>query len=214
MKNNLAKPLVIPLSLLALACTAKSADSAGLAPTTWTSAHWIAIRRVEGGSIPKRKPAEFQVWMKGDSALIGGGAGALDSVRILRVGSDAYSWHLGGTTGMKITSPESDERKLAVASVGYILQSAACRATGKRGTTGTYDGHPFVSYDCTVAADSTKRVYYYATDLQNFPVYALIMFADHTVIVYDSKALEVPATFSDSLLMVPAGVQFAPGPAM
>jgi hypothetical protein len=200
--------------LVAAACTAKPADSAGLAPTTWTSAHWTAVRRVEGGSIPKRKPAEFQVWMRGDSALIGGGANADDSVRILRVGNDAYSWHLGGTTGMKIASPESDERKLAVASVDYIAKSAVCRQNGKRGNTGTYDGHPFVRYGCIVPSDSTTRVYYYATDLQNFPVYALIMFADHTVIVYDAKALEVPATFSDSLLMVPAGVQFAPGPAM
>jgi hypothetical protein len=200
--------------LVTAACTAKPADSAGLAPITWTSAHWIAVRRVEGGSIPKRKPAEFQVWMKGDSALIGGGAGALDSVRILRVGNDAYSWHLGEATGLKFTSPESDERKLAVVSVDYIAKSAACRANGKRGNTGTYDGHPFVRYECTVASDSTQRVYYYATDLQNFPVYAWIMFPDHTLIIYDSKSLEVPATFSDSLLMVPAGVQFAPGPAM
>jgi hypothetical protein len=115
---------------------------------------------------------------------------------------------------MKIASPESDERKLAVASVDYVLKAAGCRANGKRGTTGTYDGHPFVRFDCTVASDSTTRVYYYATDLQNFPVHASITFPDHTLIIYDSRSIDVPGTFSDSLLMIPAGVQFAPGPAM
>ncbi len=201
-------------ALSALACTARPADSAGLAPTTWTSAHWTAVRRVEGGSIPRRKPAEFQVWMRGDSALIGGGPSADDSVRILRVGNEAYSWHLGGTTGLKFTSPEGDERKLIVASVGFIAKSAACRANGKRGTTGTFDGHPFVRYDCIVAADSTTRIYYYATDLQNFPVHASITFPDHTLIIYDARSVEVPGTFSDSLFMLPAGVQFTAGPPM
>jgi hypothetical protein len=214
MTNFVRNSACVCATLAAAACGAKTNDSfVRAAPGDWSSAHWTAIRRVEGGSVGRRAPAEFDIWMKGDSALIGATING-DQIRILRVGKDAYSWVTGRPNGMKFTAPTLDERQLAVASADFAIRAAACKANGKKGTTGTYDGHPFVRYDCPVDADGVVRIYYFATDLQNFPVHATIMYPDKTVIIYDAKNIEVPGEVADSLFTLPIDVQFAPGPAM
>jgi hypothetical protein len=92
-----------------------------------------------------------------------------------------------------------------------MLKAAPCRANGKKGNTGTIDGHPFVRFECD-ASDGTHRIYYYATDLQGFPIQATIYYPDHTIVIYDARKIEVPAVIAAGMLQVPAGVTFEPGP--
>jgi hypothetical protein len=212
MVNVMRHALKLCAAFVALSCSSRSSDAALADAAGFASAHWTCVRRVEGGSIPRRPPAEFEVWLKGDRALIGATVGGGDQIRVLIVGGDAYSWREGQPKGLKFDSPSTDERTLFVPSVDFVFKAGACRASGKKGTTGTIDGHPFVRYDCDVPSDSTKRVYYFATDLQGFPIHATITYPDHTIVIYDAKSVEVPAVIADSMLQVPSGIQFDRGP--
>jgi hypothetical protein len=177
----------------------------------WESAHWTVTRETQGGSLGIRPQATYEIWMKGDKALIEHPGVGSDELRILIDGNTTYGWRVGQPKGLKYDSPSTDERTMFIPSIDYMLKAAPCRATGKKGNTGTFDGHPFVRYDCD-ASDGTHRVYYYATDLQGFPLHATITYPDHTIVIYDARKIEVPAVIAAGMLQVPAGVTFEPGP--
>jgi len=217
MNNRAGRCLAVFPALVALACGSHSQETAGSGsrssdPGGFPSAHWTCVRRVEAGPAGRHAPAEFEVWMKSDRALIGATVGGGDRIRVLRLGPDAYSWKEGETKGLRFEAPSSDERHLFVPSVDWIRKAAPCREGGRKSTSGTMNGHPFVRYDCEEKSDGTKRVYYFATDLQEFPIHATITYPDHTIVIYDAKSIELPASFPDSMLEVPAGMQFEKGP--
>jgi hypothetical protein len=188
--------------LIALAWSAPHAE--------WESAHWTVLRQVEGGSVGNRPQARYEIWMKGNTALITQTVGS-DQVRVLIDGDTTYGWRVGQPKGLKYDSPSTDERTMLVPSIDFMLKAPACRAKGKKGNTGTIDGHPFVRYECD-ASDGTHRVYYYATDLQGFPLQATIYYPDHTIVIYEARNIQLPAAIADSMFQLPAGVQFEPGP--
>ena len=200
------------MACIALACSSSSAGTRRTASDHFQSAHWTCERRVEYGTRGHRRPVQFEAWMEDDRALITATVNDGDEVRVLTIGSDGHAWVDGRTNGKAFSALDPDERTMDIPSVDFAFRAADCRGRGRRVTTGTFDRHPFVRYDC-VDADSTKRIYYYATDLQNFPVHATIMYPGGTVVIYDAKSVEVPASIPDSLLQKPSGVQFDPSPA-
>jgi len=195
---------------LAVSCRAdsQSGSAAGPSPSSaraFESAHFHCRRTVEGGSVGNRKPAEFEVWMRGDRAHI-----SARSTHVLRLGTETYTWSDERSQGGKLDLPPSDERTLFGPSLDYVYRAAPCRDRGKQKTKGTVDGHPFVNYECQDALDGSTRTYYFATDLQDFPIKATILYPDRTVITYTARSLEVPATFPNSKLELPAGITFPP----
>ena len=195
--------LAVCAAIIALGWLAPSAD--------WEPAHWTVVRDVQGGSVGNKPQARYEIWMKGDKALITHPASGSDELRILIDGNTTYGWRVGEPKGLKYESPSTDERTMFLPSIDYMLKAEPCRAHGKKGNTGTIDGHPFVRYECD-ASDGTHRIYYYATDLHGFPLKATIYFYGHTIVIYEARNIEVPAAIPDSMLQLPAGVQFEIGP--
>lgn len=188
---------------LALACGSPPGPSA-----TFDSAHWSCTRRVEGGRSGRRLPAHFEVWLGGDRALIRGEAGA-DRINVLRLGPEIYSWREGDRRGLKwVLAATSDERALIVPSVDYVFRAAACRDHGSKYNSGTFDGHPFVGFQCRDETGGTKRIVSLATDLSGFPIHSSIAYADGTTVIYDGRSAQVPAVIPAAFLELPPDVTF------
>jgi hypothetical protein len=197
----------LSIACLAIAISACSTEGSRSVPH-FKSAHLTAEERFMYPGAGHRKPLGFEAWVEGDRALIRTTARNGDTIRVLTLGNEAYSWREGDSTGLKFISPVTDERKLDVPLLNYVFQAGACRKSGKKVTTGTWDRHPFVRYDCNDKEDRTTRIYNYATDLQGFPVHSTITYPDRTIVIYDEKSIEVPGTFPDSLFQVPTDVRF------
>jgi hypothetical protein len=196
-------------AVLALSCGVGSHPGPAV---TFESAHWTCTRRVEGGRSGRRLPAHFEVWLRKDRALIGADV-AGDRVRVLRLGPQTYSWRESYEKGLKWElASTADERELIVPSVDYVFRAAPCRDHGKKLTSGTFDGHPFVGYECPDETGGTKRVVYLASDLGGFPIRSRITYPDGTIVTYEGRSAEVPAAFPDSLLELPRGMTFEPFP--
>jgi len=212
-RKGLGHALWISLSpcllLIALSCrpeVSSSSDASGVRPSaTFQSAHFVCNRAVESGPGGNRPTVHFEVWMRGDRALITSG-----SVHVLRLGKETYSWSEGRSKGVKLDLPSADERTLFAPSVEYVFRAGPCRDRGKQNNRGTHDGHPFLSYQCQDDSDGSTRTYYLATDLQDFPVRALIVYPDRTTVTYTAKSAEVPGSFPDSKFDLPASVAFEP----
>jgi len=149
--------------------------------------------------------AEFEVWMRGDRVLV-----TARSTHVLRIGDETYTWSDDRVQGGKLDLPPSDERTLFAPSMDYLYRASACRDRGTRKTSGTVDGHPFVNYECQEPSDGSRRTYYFASDLQDFPIKATIVYPDRSMITYLARSPEVPATFPNSRLELPAGITFEP----
>jgi hypothetical protein len=202
------RPIELAPLLLALALGACNTESSRSVPH-FKSAHFTAEERFLYPGVGHRKPLGFEAWVSGDRALIRTTARNGDTIRVLTIGdNEAYAWREGDSTGFKFISPTTDERKLDVPLLDYVFKAGACRKAGKKVTSGTYNGHPFVRYDCAEKSDRTTRIYNFATDLQGFPVHSTITYFDRTVVIYDGKSFEVPGTFPDSLFQVPGDVRF------
>ena len=194
--------------VLAASCRAESSSgsSTGSPPSSaraFESARFHCRRTVEGGRGGNRQPADFDVWMRGDRAHI-----SVRTTHVLRIGKETYSWSDDGAKGIKLDLPPSDERTLFTASVDWIYRAAPCRAQGRPKTSGTVDGHPFVNFECQDSVDGSTRTYYFATDLQDFPIKATIVYPDRTVVTYRAISPEVPATIPNSKLEPPPGLPF------
>ena len=132
------------------------------------------------------------------------------SIHILRLGKETYSWSDGRSQGGKLDQRPADERSLFTPLVDYVFRAGRCRDRGKQNNRGTFDGHPFISYQCQDDSDGSTRTYFLATDRQDFPINARIVYPDRTIITYTAKSLEVPGSIPDSKFELPAGVRFEP----
>jgi hypothetical protein len=190
---------------LALSCGSKaeSASAAGSHFARFESAHFLCRRSRESGPQGNRPLAEFEVWMRGDRAHV-----SARSTHVLLLGKDTYSWSDERPEGLKLDLPPADERTRLGPSVDYVHRAAPCRDRGKQNNKGTVDGHPFVSFQCHEDADDSTRTYYFATDLQDFPIRARIEYPDRSVITYLARSLEVPASIPDSKFELPPGITF------
>jgi hypothetical protein len=127
----------------------------------------------------------------------------------LRLGTEIYSWREETDKGAKWElPPATDERDLVVPSVDYVFRAAPCRDHGKKYNSGTIEGHRFVGYECHDEGDGSRRIVYLASDLGGFPIYESIAYPDKSLVIYESSAAEVPASFPDALLELPRGVRF------
>ena len=197
------------LALLALSCRSDATSSGGSSstskPAKLESAHFLCSRVVEGGPGGNRPLVQYEIWMRGNRTLI-----TSRSVHILRLGKETYSWSDGRSQGGKVELPPADERSLLVPSVDYVVRAGPCRDRGKQNNRGTQDGHPFVSYQCQEDSDGSTRTYHLATDLQDFPVRARIVYPDRTIVTYTAKSPEVPGSFPDSMFDLPRDIVFKP----
>ncbi len=207
--------LVAGMALLGLpSCRSHSAPTGGPDPSSETprfeSAHWTCLRSREGGSIGNRPTARFEVWFKGRNALIAATVGGGDRLRVLRLNNETYSWKEGDSKGLHWIGLPTDERRLVAPSVDYMYRAEPCRTAGKKLNSGTIDGHPMTSYACVDAADDTRRVYSFASDLLDFPIRASITYPDGSRITYEARSVEIPASVPDAMLELPRGIQFEP----
>jgi len=89
-----------------------------------------------------------------------------DRIKVLRLGTEIYSWREGTDKGAKWElPPATDERDLVVPSVDYVFRAAPCRDHGKKYNSGTIDGRRFVGYECHDEGDGSRRIVYLAPDL-------------------------------------------------
>ena len=65
-----------------------------------------------------------------------------------------------------------------------------------------------VGYECHDEGDGSRRIVYLASDLGGLPIYESIAYPDTSLVIYESSAAEVPASFPDALLELPRGVRF------
>lgn len=209
MRDPETRVLAVCCLLLVLSCSRPGSGPASSPNKGFDSAHWTCTRRVERGRTGRRLPARFAVWLRNDRALISADV-AGDRIKVLRLGTEIYSWREGTDKGLKWELPPADERSMIVPSVDYVFRAAPCRDRGKKYNSGTFSQHPFVGYECRDEEDGSKRIVYLASDLGDFPIHVSIAYPDQSLVIYDASDVEVPASFPDALLERPSGVRFEP----
>ena len=169
------------------------------------------MRDVQGGSVGNKPQARYEIWMKGDKALVAHPAGGSEEIRILIDGNTTYGWRVGEPKGLKYESPSTDERTMFLPSIDYMLKAEPCRAHGKEGE---HRHHRRAS----LRALRVRRIGRHALHLLLrhrspwLPAEGDDLLPDHTIVIYEARNIEVPASIPDSMLQLPARVQFEIGP--
>ncbi len=166
------------------------------------AAHWKSQITVEGREAG-RMPSDSEIWIKGGKMRVKTNVSG-NSMNMLKLGDEMYTWTEGQGTGMKMNA--AMQQRSPRPSSDYVNRIDEYRTKGKKVGTETVDGHPCEIWDYTDEHGTHGR-YWLAQDLKNFPVKAVTESAGSKV-TYHNTDIQIPATISDSMLVVPSNVHF------
>jgi hypothetical protein len=179
------------------------------------SAHWKTTVTTEGAR-PGEALEEAEIWLQGGAMRIVERGKGPEKTNVLRINDEVYIWTEGQSAGLKLLAglAASGGRP----SHEYVRRIEEIRSRGKKLGSETVGGHACDVYALEGPVDGEGR-YWLATDLQGFPVRAVVekrvflpsrptVERNSVKLEYRNTDIQIPGKIPAGTLSVPQDVRF------